>query len=243
MKRLVRSSLQLALALLASSALSACNRPPLLTAPGQSFRRLLDRHADQVPGQLVVQFRSRPTPTYLQQFARQNGLQALRISPLGAGLFRSADPEGSLQQLSRDPMVEYSHPNFRYRHFFTVNDPRSAEQSGLAVIGAARAWDLTLGDPRVTIAIVDSGADLQHPDLKANLVPGYNVLSQGQTPPQDDNGHGTHASGIAAAVTDNHTGVAGACPRCRLMPVKALDSNGDGNGFDVAVGVVWAVDN
>jgi thermitase len=211
--------------------------------PGSSFRQQTSR-STAIPGQVVVQFRSRPTTALLQQFAAQNKLQTLRLTSLGTVLFKH-DTRTSTQtlgeSLKRSPLVEYVHANTRYHRLFTVNDPRSSEQTGLAMIGSAKAWDLTMGDPRIVIAVIDSGVDLQHPDLQANLVPGYNVLAPEQ-PPQDDNGHGTHASGIAAAVTDNRTGIAGACPRCKIMPIKALDALGEGGTFEVAAGVVWAVD-
>lgn len=257
LKQVLKTSVLASLAVLASGTLSACNRfnqPSTLTQPSVASQTNLSRRSAQsttrptyVPGQVIVQFRSRPNQAVVQQLAAQNGLQALRVSPMGSVLFRqlntSVNTQTVMQRLRANPQVEYTQPNRFYRRTFTINDPRSAEQSGLAIIGAAKAWDITMGDPRVTIAVIDSGADLSHPDLQANLVNGYNVLSQGQTPPQDDNGHGTHASGIAAAVGDNRVGVSGACPRCKLMPVKALDAEGSGTGFDVAVGVIWAVDN
>lgn len=254
LKQTLKASLLATVAIAASGTLSACNRManPMLTNPSVASqnRAATQRAAAKPPayisGQVVVQFRSRPTTAVLQQFAAQNGLQPLRVSPMGSVLFRQLNTRAPLQtvmqSLSRNQAVEYAHPNRLYRRLFTVNDPRSAEQNGLAVIGASKAWDITMGDPKVTIAVIDSGADLTHPDLQANLVPGYNVLNQG-APPQDDNGHGTHAGGIAAAVGDNRTGITGACPRCKLMPIKALDSTGAGTGFDVGVAVVWAVDN
>jgi len=256
--RALKASLLATVAVVSSGTLSGCNKifnnPPITlgtssvaSAAKVQARSVQPSSASYVPGQVVVQFRNQPTPATVQQFAAQNGLQALRVSRMGSVLFRqmsrTVSTQAVMQNISRNPLVEYTHPNTLYRPMFTINDTRAAEQSGLAVIGAGKAWDLTLGDPKVVIAVVDSGADLNHPDLKANIVPGYNVLSQGQTPPQDDNGHGTHASGIAAAVGDNRIGVTGACPHCHLMPVKALDSEGSGTGFDVAVGVVWAVDN
>jgi thermitase len=253
LKQSLKTSLLATLAVVASGTLTACNRmnalnvtQPSVAAQTRAPQRAASQAASYVPGQVVVQFRSRPTTAVLQQFAAQNALQPVRVSPMGSVLFRQLNTRATTQtvmeNIKRSPIVEYTHPNTRYRRFFTVNDPRSAEQSGLAIIGAAKAWDLTMGDPRVIIAVIDSGADLQHPDLQANLTTGYNVLNQGQ-PPQDDNGHGTHASGIAAAVGDNRTGVTGSCPRCKLMPIKALDAEGSGTGFDVGVAVVWAVDN
>lgn len=237
-----------------TASLTACNRfanPDLIAglSPTGSTGHMVKSNSiasAYVPGQVVVQFRANPDPMYLQQFAQQNNLQVLRVSPMGSVLFQQMGHRQTgavMQSLSMNSQVEYTHQNTLYRSQFTVNDPRSSEQSGLAVIGMGKAWDVTMGDPSVIIAVIDSGADLQHPDLAPNLVSGYNVLTQGQTPPQDDNGHGTHASGIAAAVADNNVGVAGTCPRCKLMPIKALDSEGAGTGFDVALAVVWAVDN
>ena len=252
LKQTLKKSLMAVVGVSMVTSLVACNR---FANPNLSSSSLSSGHRVQstskasafVPGQVVVQFRANPHPTMVQQFAQQNNLQILRVSPMGSVLFQqigqSANTAMLAQSLRQNSMVEYTHQNTWFRRQFTVNDPRSSEQSGLAVIGMGQAWDITMGDPSVIIAVIDSGADLQHPDLAPNIVSGYNVLSQGQTPPQDDNGHGTHASGIAVAVADNQIGVAGACPRCKLMPIKALDSEGAGTGFDVALAVVWAVDN
>jgi len=260
LKSLFNRSLTSLLGLALASSLVACNRfadfpvgqQPLMNqnpyAQQQNARRPVrgtSRASAYVADQVVIQFNTQPNPAFLQQFAQQNGLQLLSISPMGAALFRQLGQNSAslMQSLRSNQMVAYSHQNTIYRSRFTVNDPRSSEQYGPAIIGAAKAWDVTMGDPNVVIAIIDSGIDLQHPDLRANLVQGYNVLSKGQSPPQDDNGHGTHAAGIAAAVADNGIGVAGTCPRCRLMPIKVLDAQGAGTGFDVALAVVWAVDN
>lgn len=95
------------------------------------------------------------------------------------------------------------------------------------------AWAASRGDG-VTIAVVDSGVDTAHPDLKAKLVAGYD-FADGDSNPDDDStardgsgatvkGHGTHVAGIAAAITDNATGIAGAAPGAKIMPVKAFTS-------------------
>lgn len=251
----LKKSLCTAVSAVLALGLSACGRPapelmltPVVRTPAQPLplsRASAPRLPQFMPSQVIVHFKQRPTPSFLQQFAQSQGLRLLKVSPMGEALFSQAmaDPSSAIARLRQDPRVHYAGPNPIYRNQFTVNDPRSAEQKGLGIVGMGKAWDLSLGDPRVVIAIIDSGADLDHPDLRPNLVPGYNVLSQGQTPPQDDNGHGTHAAGIAAAATDNREGVAGTCPRCKLMPIKALDAEGAGNAFDVAVGLVWAVDH
>lgn len=254
----LKTTLIASMALLSAQSLSACNRvnPALINRAGLNqnqvqpvgstrYAQSSSNRAGYVPNQLVVQFRSVPNPGYLQQFSQQNGLQALQVSRTGAVLFRQLNPANTgvvMQSLRTNSMVEYSHQNTYYRRLFTMNDSRSSEQYGPAIVGLSKAWDITLGSPNVVIAVVDSGVDLEHPDLKANLVPGFNALNEGQSP-QDDNEHGTHAAGIAGAVGDNGVGVTGACPRCKIMPVKVLDSEGGGTGFGVAAGVVWAVDN
>jgi len=78
------------------------------------------------------------------------------------------------------------------------------------------------------IAILDTGVDLDHPDLVANLDTslGLNCMTGG--PPQDGHGHGTHVAGIAAAVTGNNLGVIGVAPAARIVPFKVLDDTGEG---------------
>jgi subtilisin family serine protease len=92
------------------------------------------------------------------------------------------------------------------------------------------------------IAVVDTGVDLGHPDLAGKFVAGINLVNPGQSP-QDDNGHGTHVAGIAAASTDNAIGVAGVAPDALIMPVKALDSTGSGSAQAVANGITYAADH
>lgn len=199
------------------------------------------------PGQIIVRFRQQMNTQLLRSFSQRYRVKILKGSNvMGTVLvqnYAQTETNQLIQYLKQDPSVEYAEPNHIMRNNFTVNDPNTAKQKGLARIGAAKAWDVTLGDPRVVIAVVDTGVDMNHPDLKTKLVPGYNVISQGQTPPQDDNGHGTHASGIAAAATDNKVGIAGTAPNCKLMPIKALDAEGGGGVMDVALGILWAVDH
>ncbi len=120
-------------------------------------------------------------------------------------------------------------------------DPLRDQQWALGVIGADQGHAVGQGQG-ITIAIVDSGVDLAHEDLVANLVAGIDLVDPG-TPPQDEFGHGTHVAGIAAAVRDNGRGITGVAPRARIMPVRVLDEDGTGSSSDVSQGVRWAVDN
>lgn len=119
------------------------------------------------------------------------------------------------------------------------NDTFYDRQWHLPKIEAANAWDTTAGDSDVIIAIVDTGIDPGHPDLADKLLPGHDFANS-DSDARDDNGHGTHVAGIAAAITDNGAGVAGICRRCRILPVKALSAGGSGSNSAIANGIVWA---
>lgn len=106
-------------------------------------------------------------------------------------------------------------------------------------VQAPQAWPCTDGGAGVVIAIIDTGVDSNHPDLAANLVAGAYFTG---TSTEDDHGHGTHVSGIAAGVANNG-GIFGVAPRARIMPVKVCDNNGLCPDDAVANGVIWAVDH
>jgi serine protease len=146
-----------------------------------------------------------------------------------------------------------------------VNDAGRPLQWGLDQIGAADAWDRATGEG-FTIAIVDSGVDLRHEDFQlpgggSKIVANVSCLGANGDPArcvagkgQDDNGHGTHVAGIAAAVTNNGKGVAGVAPDARLLAVRVLQNDcgggpddgacdATGTANDVIAGIVWAADH
>src|SRR5207302_4124512 len=97
------------------------------------------------------------------------------------------------------------------------------------------------------IGVVDTGSDASHPDLTGRVLPGADFTtsldgSSGDGS-HDDNGHGTHVSGIVAAVANNAVGVAGLAPDAKILPVKVLDSSGSGWVSDITQGVIWAADH
>lgn len=116
-------------------------------------------------------------------------------------------------------------------------DPLTSQQWGLDLVKARAAWSVGRG-AGTTIAVVDSGTDLNHEDLVANLVPGKSFVSE---TPQDDDGHGTHVSGIAAGDGDNGLGISGVAPEAKIMPVKVLTPDG-GTVGGVADGIRHAAD-
>lgn len=100
-------------------------------------------------------------------------------------------------------------------------------------------WQKASGEG-VKIAVLDTGVDLNHPDLQQNLLPGINFINPSK-PPEDDNRHGTHVAGIIVA-KNNDIGMVGVAPNAKVIPVKVLDRSGNGNLVDVSKGIRWAVD-
>jgi subtilisin family serine protease len=121
------------------------------------------------------------------------------------------------------------------------NDPYVADQWNLKAVGAFSAWSNTRGRG-AKIAIVDSGVDLRHPDLRKNIVSsGADFIDpDGRDAAQDEHGHGTHVAGIAAAIANNGIGVAGVAPKSRILPVRVLDETNSGSTSGVADGVRYA---
>jgi subtilisin family serine protease len=113
-------------------------------------------------------------------------------------------------------------------------DPLVPKQWALTQIDAQAAWDRGFTGRNALIAIIDTGVDLTHPDLAAALVPGQRVGGSGcPGTAQDDNGHGTHVAGIAAAQGGNGIGVAGVAPHANILPLKV--GQGDQVDFDAVV--------
>ncbi len=123
-----------------------------------------------------------------------------------------------------------------------ADDPFLTKQSNLQQIHMSEAWDVTQENTGMTIAIVDTGVQLSHPDLKPNLVKGVNLI-QPSLPPEDDNGHGTNVAGIIGAVGNNDRGVAGMLWKTRMMPIKALEADGSGDEQKLGEGIRYAVDH
>ena len=120
-------------------------------------------------------------------------------------------------------------------------DPDFHLQYDMSIINADAAWGLcSINASGVTIAIIDTGVDLTHSDLQANLVAGYDFVDNDAVP-DDGAGHGTNVAGIAAAAL-NGTGVAGVAPTAKIMPVRVLDNTGSGYVSDIADGITYAAD-
>ena len=200
---------------------------------------------DYVADEVLVGITSRNPSSDLLQFLESHGAEVIAELP-ELGVLQIRVPAGQVlwfvTNLGELPGVAYAEPNYYIQMVDTIpSDPGWANQYGPAAIRAPQGWDLSTGSAAVTIAILDTGVDLGHPDVAGKIVPGYDFVNNDAVP-QDDNGHGTHVAGIAAALANNGIGIAGISWGARLMPVKVLNAGGSGTYANAAAGVVWAAD-
>jgi subtilisin family serine protease len=111
---------------------------------------------------------------------------------------------------------------------------------GLKLFGIPALWSRTKGEG-ATVAVLDTGAALDHPDLKGRIAAAKDFTGS-PSGPADVHGHGTHCCGIIAAA-ENNVGIVGVAPKARLLVGKVLGDNGSGNGNGIASGIRWAVDS
>lgn len=149
------------------------------------------------------------------------------------------------------------------KNVITPNDPFYSQQWWIQAINADQAWTLSTGDTNQVIAILDTGVDWQHPDLQNKIWRNNDEVLNGQDSdgngfvddirgwdfinndnnPMDDNSHGTHVAGIAAAEANNGIGIAGVSWGAKIMPVKVLQSSGYGTAAKIIQGIAYAANN
>jgi subtilisin family serine protease len=194
-----------------------------------------------------------------------SGVVRLRLDGIGV--------EEAVARLAADPQVAWAEPNYVWSIERTPNDTRYSDQWALANHGqfagtpgadirAEAAWNVTTGDSNVVVGVIDTGVDLEHPDLVGNLwvnpgeIPGNGIDDEGDgyvddvngwdfvngdADPRDDHGHGTHVSGIIAAVGDNALGITGVCWRTKIMALKFLGAGGSGFTSDAVDALEFAI--
>ncbi len=236
--------------------------PALAQAPDSA-----SKSAEFVAGEVVVKFK--PNKLSGQDSLQKDGIRVVEASPRG-GLVRVAVTPGTeaetIETLAARSDVEFATLNYFVHTMVEPDDYyyQNNYQWGIDKIMAPQAWDINTGAESIVIAVVDTGMDLDHPDLVSKLWVnsdeiagngldddgngyvddryGYDFYNNDSTP-DDDNGHGSHVSGIAAAATNNGTGVAGVSWGAKLMPLKALNQYGGGSTAGVAQAIYYAVDN
>jgi len=156
------------------------------------------------------------------------------------------DPVRVSAELSKLPWVSFAEPNYIYGMHLAPNDSYYSYQWHYDIINLPAAWNETTGDNNIIVAVLDTGVDLNHPDLEDSLVEGWDFVDN-DSQPMDENGHGTHVAGTIAAVTNNLTGVAGVnwggTFGTKIMPLRVLDANGVGSTYDIAKAIVYATEH
>jgi serine protease len=213
-------------------------------------------------GEVIVKFKSNLA---VQRFERlsANGLELQQVRGLAlknTALYRSktsASTETLARVLASRLDVEWAQPNYLFQSLATPNDPAYSAQWHYPVLNLPKAWDTEKGNSNpVTVAVLDTGVLVNHPDLQGKLLPGYDFITNPQNagdgdgrdnnaddPGDNPNGqssyHGSHVAGTIAASSNNGAGVAGVSWGAKILPVRVLGIQG-GSVADIADAIVWA---
>jgi thermitase len=199
--------------------------------------------SDFSPERILVKFKPGTSLPEAAEIHRQLGGQVRESIP-GIGVQVVTVPKGQAKEkvkaYSSNPRVAYAEPDFVVEAVGSPDDPWFVKQWGMVKVQAPEAWEVTTGSS-IDIAILDTGIDLDHPDLASKIAGNINFSDSGTV--DDVHGHGTHVAGIAAASTNNGIGVAGLGYAATIMNVKVMGDTGSGAYSWIASGIVWAADN
>lgn len=211
------------------------------------FDRRLNRYVEVVKGEVLARFSKNVTKEEIERFHKEKGTQTLK-SYEKISVHRLKIPETEtvwefVEKHSMDVKQAYIEPVFlASQQAVMVNDPSFKSQWAIPLMQVDKAWEINSGSPDMIVAVIDTGIDISHPDLKNKVISGVDIVN-GNSAVMDDNGHGTYVSGIIAAEANNSIGVAGISWKSRLMPVKVLTASGEGSYSDLIEGIIYAVDH
>ncbi len=148
------------------------------------------------------------------------------------------------EELEKPPLSDSRHsetiqPIFQPKRYIS-NDPHLEKQWALQHIHAPKLWQVTAGNSQILVAVLDTGIDQHHEDLRGRIIADVNFTSSQTT--EDILGHGTHIAGIIAANRNNGLGIAGLAPKSSLLNVKVANDKGQSNISAVAEGIIWSAD-
>ncbi len=199
--------------------------------------------------ELLVKFAPELSPEAIKALADKYNLKSKRYTgEIGVHLFKTKKGEASLTAplLAAEPGVEWAELNYIVEGTLDPTDPDYSNPAlvyGPQLINAPAAWDIITGTAGIVVAIVDSGISPDHPEFAGRILSGHNFVAEPENDvTADDNGHGTHVAGIAAAAMNNGAGSTGIAPGASLLPVKVLNAANNGTWADIAAGIVYAAD-
>ena len=196
-------------------------------------------------GQIVVQTAASAKPDAVSRAFQTHGAALKRAIPALHSFVLQVPPAALpaiTKSLARTGLFTFVEPDSVAHGAAVPNDPSFGLQWHLSQVNAPAAWDFNTGSSRVTIAVIDSGADPNHPDLASRLVPGWSFLTA-SSDTHDVLGHGTATAGTAGAASNNATGVSGITWGNPIMPLVVLDSNDYATYSDIASAIAYAVDH
>lgn len=205
-----------------------------------------------VSGEKIIKFRSNLSETEISQIIPQFG-GAIKRKVYGADNIYviQTDPQKfTLTAVSQNPNIVYIEDNMIFSVFDVPNDTYYSEYQtwNYGMLNLPNAWHIQKGNSNVIVAVVDTGVALNHPDLAANLVSGWDIINNNASPSDTqyvnaDNqySHGTHVAGIISADTNDGMGVAGVAWNVKIMPVRVMGSDGYGTLDNITSGINWAV--
>lgn len=186
-------------------------------------------------GRIIVQFeKSMPESAKVENLKAIEALRVKRFEKEGLELIKlekTKDVKGAIEKLKKMKGIEFAEPDYIVRANYIPDDTYFYLMWGLnntnnVDIDAPEAWDIERGESSVTVAVIDTGVQTNHPDLAGQFVTGYDFYSD-DTSVYDglDDDHGTHVAGTIAAI-DNSIGVIGVAPNIKIMPLKFLGPDG-----------------
>ncbi|NNV07364.1 S8 family serine peptidase [Geobacillus sp. C56-T2] len=223
----------------ASAETAGKTTPP---SPAAEVAAKFSEQKEMVANELVVQFKEGVTKRKREELLRP--FRAAELSFLDVGNFslvkasRGSDLSELAAKLVKLPEIESVEPNYVIERNYTPGDPGYRHQWHLKKINAPKAWSVTKGSGQITVAVVDDGVQISHPDLAGKIVSPYNVVTGTRSVPPGK--HGTHVAGIIAAAI-NKKGVVGVAPNVKIMPVNVFEGDG-ATSYDVAYGIVYATE-
>lgn len=200
---------------------------------------------DFVKGRLLIKFKEGTTEAEIgDAIGKSKGSLKKSFPALGLKLIEfpaNANEKALANAFKQRSDVEFAEPDYLYASASTPNDPSFNSQWHLSKIASPQAWDFSTGSSTVIIAILDSGVAAWHPDLANQMVPGWNFYNN-NSDTNDVFGHGTKVAGVAAAATNNLTGISGVGYNCKIMPLRISDPSGMASASNMAAALQWAAD-